>query len=491
MDLSASVLFERVISEKRQESYTGWMDDRIGRMRSRRGAWLAACVVITWNISGCVNPGPGEPADGIDEVFVGPDGKTDFGDVEEGSVQACGVLHVVNESSFDILDNSPPEGVGLDSRAAMNLIMFRAGADGVLITDDDLEIESLAQLDEVPYVGPVAFRKLLEFAQLNGFVDACMEVEPEGPWQFFVYGDTRTNPGVTAEIARSMAALDPDAAMCINGGDVTAWATTDEWNAHHQALVDGAPDFTVPEDPFGIPRQSLFRTDVSRFGNYIRYFGVFGNHDDGSEGWFDRWNAYLPGQRTMGPNSPDGIYFHFTYGNALFIVLDSVNPSDEQTLWLETILSGTEAAEATWVFTFFHHPVYPCNDKRPFARGLEWVTLFERYEVDVAFVAHSHTYERTCPMIGGACADGGVLFLNSSAGGAPGRYIDESRDDAVSYGGRMDKFNCNNILERGRGRWNHFCHFSVEDCLMTVSCFPDNWWETGEPPFDEFVIDRC
>lgn len=315
--------------------------------------------------------------------------------------------------------------------------------------------------------------------------------EPEEAWQFFAIGDTRTNVDTVERIARSMAALDPEAAACINNGDVTAYGRADEWEDHLRALAGGAPDPTAPPDPGGIPRGSLFRTNATEFGPYIRYFAALGNHDVGSEGWFERWNTYLPGQRDLGVSSPDGIYFSFTYANARFIVLDSVHPSDDQTQWLEAELQRPAARDATWIFVFLHHPIYPCNDKAPFRRGLEWVELFERYGVDIAFVAHSHTYERTCPMIGGSCAEGGVVYLNTSAAGAPARAVDETRHETVTYGERSDEYDCREILEAARGRWHHFCHIEVSGCALTLSCYSEDWSETGEPPFDSVVLDNC
>lgn len=445
-------------------------------------------VLVVW-LSSCDQESEGESGDGQYGTFLGADGKSDTGDVEEGSVHACGVLAVANTLSSAELDESPPQGVGLDRRAAENIVERRLGPDGEPDTEDDDSYDNLAELDVVAYVGLTAFERLLTYATDNGYVDACI-TEAQGRWAFFAVGDSRSHPEVFEAIAAGMVKMDPTAVAVFNTGDITSHGTVEQWNEHLETLAAGAPDPLVPEDPLGIVRQSRIRTDVADFGPWLRYIGVLGNHDDNNGEWFGNWNTYLPGQRNLGTNGLEGIYFTLTYENALFIVLDSVNPSEEQTQWLEEVLAGP-AQEATWVFPLFHYPVYPCNDKEPWSEGLEWVDLFEQYGVELAFVAHSHTYERTCPMIGGHCAEGGVRYLNSSAAGAPVRAVRARHVATASYNGRTDEFDCSEILEVGRGYWDHFCHVIINDCRLTVSCYDHDWGDVGGDPFDSMEIDHC
>jgi len=473
-----------------------------------RGA-LITLVVLATATFGCESAAP--EVDGPDDSFLGPDGKADFGDVEEGTPEACGVLRVVNEASLETLDAAPP-GVGLDSRAAGNIAVHRAGPDRTEGTEDDDLFDDLQELDDISYVGPSAFRKILEYAEANDYVvgcgadpadgdadsdadsdvdsDADTDPEPE-TFGFFVMGDSRSHPEVLESIAAGMVELDPDAVAAFNTGDITTHGTPSQWATHLETLAAGAPDPDVPEDPLGIVRQSRLRTDVTEFGDWIRYIGVLGNHDDNNGEWFGAWNTHLPGQAHLGQNGLDGIYFSVTYGGSLFIVLDSVNPSEEQTRWLRDLLESETATEASWVFAFFHYPIYPCNGQEPFAEGLEWVELFEHHGVDIAFVAHSHTFERTCPMVGGHCEEGGVIYLNSSAAGAPVRPVYADRSDTVSWDGRTDSFDCTEILEVGQGYWDHFCHLAIDSCRLEISCYDHDWVDGGGPPFDSYVIDKC
>lgn len=307
------------------------------------------------------------------------------------------------------------------------------------------------------------------------------------PFSFFVAGDTRSNPDIFQRNVQSMVELDSSAIALFNSGDITSDGLPDQWDDHLQALADGAPDPDVPADRSGIVRQSVFRTDVSDWGNYIRYVGAVGNHDTHESGWIDVWNAYLPGQKDLGYNSSRGVYFTLVYYNTLFIVLDSENPSSAQTEWLAEVLQGPQAQAATWKFAFFHHPIYPCNYKSPFDEGVEWAELFEQHEVDIVFVAHSHTYERTCPMIKGGCADGGVIYLNASGGGAGVRDVDDNKTDTASSGGRSDSYDCSEILVESRGNWHHFCHVNIAEGELVIKCYSH---DDPSTPWDQMTLSK-
>lgn len=73
----------------------------------------------------------------------------------DGDTPALGVLALVNNATFDELD----VGVGLDRRAARNIVDHR-------ITDP---IDSIAELDTIPYVGPTALDKLAAYADAHGW----------------------------------------------------------------------------------------------------------------------------------------------------------------------------------------------------------------------------------------------------------------------------------------------------------------------------------
>ncbi len=80
---------------------------------------------------------------------------------------ASGVLLVANSLDEQGLDDE----VGLDSRAARNIIAHRDGADAVPGSSDDELFDSLAELDAIKWVGPNALARLLSYALANGYID--------------------------------------------------------------------------------------------------------------------------------------------------------------------------------------------------------------------------------------------------------------------------------------------------------------------------------
>lgn len=108
-----------------------------------------------------------EPLD--DSVNTGK-GDGASGALAEGTPEAIGVLRMLNspEITFEMLDDDVP----LERRAATNLISHRAGEDGIFeqgAGDDDL-YDSIAEVDDVPRVGPVSLGRLLDFAFEMDFV---------------------------------------------------------------------------------------------------------------------------------------------------------------------------------------------------------------------------------------------------------------------------------------------------------------------------------
>jgi hypothetical protein len=124
-----------------------------------------------------------------------------------------------------------------------------------------------------------------------------------------------------------------------------------------------------------------------------------GNHD------YDKKatpRMYLE-QFALAKNGPEGVdaehAYSFTYGNALFVVLDSNRRIEVQTPWLEKVLAESKA---TWKFAVFHHPAYASAPHRDNEEVREqWGAMFDKYHVDMALQGHDHAYLRTHPMKAG------------------------------------------------------------------------------------------
>jgi DNA uptake protein ComE-like DNA-binding protein len=75
---------------------------------------------------------------------------------------AASLLAFVNYPGTD--EATLDDAVGLDSRAAANIVAYRNGQDGACPSSDDVEFADIGVLDAIPYVGDTAFQKLETYA---------------------------------------------------------------------------------------------------------------------------------------------------------------------------------------------------------------------------------------------------------------------------------------------------------------------------------------
>lgn len=80
--------------------------------------------------------------------------------IPENSIQANAILELANTSSVTELDKE----IGLDKRAAKNIVEHRNGLDGKPGTTDDNPISTLKELDKISWIGKRAFQRLQEFS---------------------------------------------------------------------------------------------------------------------------------------------------------------------------------------------------------------------------------------------------------------------------------------------------------------------------------------
>ncbi len=107
-------------------------------------------------------------------------GGTVFG-IKEGSPDAIGVERVANELSFHQLYWD----ADVWFVSAYSIVDYRAGRDGRAGTSDDRTIDSLKELNNIPWVGRHTFQHLLDYARANGYVptgpDAPLPPPPPPP----------------------------------------------------------------------------------------------------------------------------------------------------------------------------------------------------------------------------------------------------------------------------------------------------------------------
>jgi predicted phosphodiesterase len=221
-------------------------------------------------------------------------------------------------------------------------------------------------------------------------------IAPEGQRDhvtFVVLGDNRSGDDMYRKIVSMAMKRNPD--FIVNVGDmIKTPGNLTEWS-----------NFWEMSRPISVP-----------------YYLTVGNHDVNeripeSEQIYKE-QVHLPGNE---------LYYSFTAGNSLFIVLDTSLADQEECVtgdqyaWLEGVLAHSEQKHK---FVFLHHPLYSVlhageedgGDESTVERDrLE--ALFQKNRVDVVFAGHEHLYHR-------ATVDG-IIHVITGGAGAP-LYADEN-----------------------------------------------------------------
>ncbi len=219
----------------------------------------------------------------------------------------------------------------------------------------------------------------------------CTAPSAGEPFSLVVFGDTRSNHVMHADVIRAIAAEGVD--FFINTGDLVADGGLEE---------DWAPFFEVEGE--------LLRE--------VPMFPVVGNHDEdgGDIDIYSRLFAVPSG------SSGSERYYAFTYGNARFIALDNQSialgrPEDhtDQGDWFAAELARTAAdPDIEHTFVFVHANMYSADDSRTGDEGLRlWRDAMLEHGVDFVFSGHDHHYAR-------GQADNGLGFVVT--GGGAGLY---------------------------------------------------------------------
>lgn len=219
-------------------------------------------------------------------------------------------------------------------------------------------------------------------------------VKQNSAFAFAVLSDTQgvPNPFMWSEIAKLAEKERPN--FAIHSGD----------------MVDNGSDKTNWVGQF-FPQGQEF---MSKYA----IFGVSGNHDHYSP----LYQQYL--------GHPDGLrVYSFVYGNTEFFMVDSNQDLAEGTDAYNKLVAALSKSTAKWKVVAHHHPVYSSDDddygNTRVAKSTlgspkiaHLAALYEKYNVDLVFYGHIHTYERTWPIRENKVnLQNGVIYLTMGGGG--------------------------------------------------------------------------
>ncbi len=263
------------------------------------------------------------------------------------------------------------------------------------------------------------------------------------PFKFIYMGDAQNGLETWGKLIHKAHENEPDTAFYIMAGDlVNRGIQRDDW------------------DLFWHSSRGVF--DRRQLAPAI------GNHED--QGANGPW-MYLD-MFTLPQNGSDAIEkersYHFTYGNALFIVLDTNTDIEAQTPWLEHVLANSQA---TWKFVVYHHPAYASRPQTDNSLVRKWWTpLFDKHHVDMALQGHDHAYLRTYPINNNQrveSAQDGTVYVVSVSGT---KFYDQEDPWYEEFG--MTKVSTYQVLD-----------LTIEGASMTYKAY-----DIDGQVRDEFVI---
>lgn len=211
-----------------------------------------------------------------------------------------------------------------------------------------------------------------------------------GPFTFVWLSDTHNRPD-TRDLLKSAVSTYPGAAFCAITGDLVGTGQyRDDWDQFFAYVADFARE----------------RPLVPTLGNHDTIDGL------GADLYLSLFALPRNGARALQPERS----YHFTYGDALFIVLDCTDDIAAQRPWLEQVLRQNRTR---WKFALFHFPPYALSRDYPEIER-HWCPLFDRYHVDFVLSGHVHHLQRSHPIRGGnvvsSPAEGTIYAITVAVG---------------------------------------------------------------------------
>jgi len=185
---------------------------------------------------------------------------------------------------------------------------------------------------------------------------------------------------------------------------------------------------------------------------------TIGNHDSKFANYKNHFNVPNPYTEEQDA-TPAGNGYYYSYGNALFIVLNTnnYNCADHEALIKKAVGS---MPEAKWKIVTFHQDIYGSGYDHSDSDGIvlrtQLTSIFDKYDIDVALQGHDHTYSRSYML-----TSDGKTHTAYHAENIKSEYTsikDNNSDDINALNSKKDFLNqnlCYNIVDKTQGTINN------------------------------------
>lgn len=246
-------------------------------------------------------------------------------------------------------------------------------------------------------------------------------------------------------------------------------------------------------DKSGASKSNDLKARESEYAGYL-YPEVFrslpiastiGNHDMAGSDYSAHFNN---------PNSEDslgatnaGSDYYFSYGNVLFISLNSNNRNQaEHRELMEKAVASNKNAK--WKIVIFHSDIYgsgqPHADTDAATNRVIFAPLMDEFDIDVCLTGHDHTYSRSYQVF-----DGNVIDYDISSGSVTDPegtlYITTGSGSGSKYYNLLN-YTPYYIAERTNAMLPSFSTIDFSDSELTIKTYD----YTGAKYADDFTIKK-
>lgn len=186
------------------------------------------------------------------------------------------------------------------------------------------------------------------------------------------------------KILKNAVAAHPNASFLVSAGDQVNLATSEvEYAGYLSADVLSS-----------LPVATTIGNHDSKSPNYTYHFNNPNTFSDSE-------TAYVEGKTSAGTD------YYYTYGNVLFISLDTnnYNCATHENVIKKAV---SEHPEAKWRIVTFHQDIYGSGYDHSDSDGMVLRTqitpLMDKYDIDVVLQGHDHTYSRSYQLTGDGAA---------------------------------------------------------------------------------------